>query len=411
MSSRGSGDAFPPSTKDVFSVRASAARALSELPPFPPRLASSDGGFTRDSLISRLPNILRETLSSASAPPALARAVDEQLSAPLSAGDLLPPPAEDPAGLWRDDAFEFRSSWFYQEVVAYVHLARLWAEHGLAEDPFESQKTRALDTAEAAFLSTVLPLTNGDGRPSRELLSSALLRSLWGNRADLSLSAGRIESVAAGDADDVLVDELDAAVDVLLTSSSSGAEQSVVTIVLDNCGLELLSDLALTDVLLRLGMRVVLHSKFEPTFVSDALEKDVLATISFIRKHSSSLADRLTTALAGGLLKITPHRFYNCALPGWCMPSALRDELSRSSLAIFKGDANYRRLLGDRHWPHDTPFDFIVGAYAPCPILALRTLKAGLIAGLPRDVEARVSKAPDWLVSGRFGVMQVAFPK
>jgi uncharacterized protein with ATP-grasp and redox domains len=382
---------------------------------FPPPLCAADGGFTRDSLVVRLPNILRETLSSASAPPALVRAVHEQLIEPLSAGVLLPAPANDAARLWRDDSFEFQSSWFYQEVVAYVHLMRLWGEHGLAgEDPFASQKTRALESAEAAFLSTIVPLAGGDGKPTNELVAAALVRSLWGNRADLSLSAGRIERVAAGAADDVLVDELDAAFDVLLAerSSGGGGSASEITIVLDNCGLELLSDLALTDVLLRLGHRVTLHCKAEPTFVSDALEADILATISFISQRAASapLADRLLSALSDGSLQITAHRFWNCALPGWCMPSDLRDALSRSSLAIFKGDANYRRLLGDRHWPHDTPFDFIVGAYAPCPILALRTLKAGLIAGLPREVEARVAGADDWLVSGRYGVMQFAAP-
>jgi hypothetical protein len=71
--------------------------------------------------------------------------------------------------------------------------------------------------------------------------------------------------------------------------------------------------------------------------------------------------------------------------------------------------ANYRRLLGDRHWPHATPFPTVVG-YLPCPALALRTNKAGLIVGVPPDVEARaVARLPGeaWLTSGELGVAQL----
>ena len=50
----------------------------------------------------------------------------------------------------------------------------------------------------------------------------------------------------------------------------------------------------------------------------------------------------------------------------------LAETISRASLVISKGDANYRRLLGDAHWDPATPFAQAV-AYFLAPLVALRT--------------------------------------
>jgi hypothetical protein len=42
--------------------------------------------------------------------------------------------------------------------------------------------------------------------------------------------------------------------------------------------------------------------------------------------------------------------------------------------------------------------------YFPSPLLALRTCKAGLVCGIHPDVSAKAEH--DWLVSGRFAVIQ-----
>lgn len=94
----------------------------------------------------------------------------------------------------------------------------------------------------------------------------------------------------------------------------------------------------------------------------------------------------------------------------WEMPDDLRADMSgRCDLAFVKGDANYRRLLGDRLWDYTDPFDDVVGAYFPCPVSALRTLKAELGCGMDADqVERAKSLDDNWLVNGRFGVVQFA---
>jgi hypothetical protein len=80
--------------------------------------------------------------------------------------------------------------------------------------------------------------------------------------------------------------------------------------------------------------------------------------------------------------------------------------LAQSSLVISKGDAHYRRLLGDRHWPFETDFRKIM-AYYPTPLVALRTLKSELVAGLKTgQAEAVAHQDPEWLLNGRWGMIQ-----
>jgi len=73
---------------------------------------------------------------------------------------------------------------------------------------------------------------------------------------------------------------------------------------------------------------------------------------------------------------------------------------------IVKGDANYRRLLGDARWPHTTPFAHAI-RYFPSPLVVLRTLKAEIIVGLqPGQAEQLQAEDPAWLVNGKRGIIQ-----
>ena len=75
---------------------------------------------------------------------------------------------------------------------------------------------------------------------------------------------------------------------------------------------------------------------------------------------------------------------------------------------MVKGDANYRRLLGDAHWPPTTSFAQATG-YFPAPLVALRTLKAEIIVGLRSgEAERLQTEDPAWLVNGKRGVVQAS---
>jgi hypothetical protein len=90
----------------------------------------------------------------------------------------------------------------------------------------------------------------------------------------------------------------------------------------------------------------------------------------------------------------------------WDLPPHLERLLAGAKLVILKGDANYRRLVGDAIWPAETPF-VDVAAHFPAPLLALRTLKSDPVVGLPAGLVAQLDGIDrGWRVNGRRGLVQ-----
>jgi hypothetical protein len=185
-----------------------------------------------------------------------------------------------------------------------------------------------------------------------------------------------------------------------------------IHVIADNAGTELTMDLVLVDVMLRvLGGPVTLHVKMHPTFVSDATALDVHR---FVRSGATLVdspsdaclrcLERLAGALDDGRLTVREHWFWNGPESLWDMPDDLASVFSRARLVISKGDANYRRAVGDAVWPATTPFGEVV-AYFPAPLFALRTLKSDPVVGL-REGEAERLDADDprWRFDGKRGV-------
>lgn len=87
----------------------------------------------------------------------------------------------------------------------------------------------------------------------------------------------------------------------------------------------------------------------------------------------------------------------------------LYKDLSTSKLLIFKGDLNYRKLIGDINWPPTTPFKDALQGFQPSTIVALRSLKAESVSGLePGKAEKAESMSSKWKISGNFGVIQIS---
>jgi hypothetical protein len=182
--------------------------------------------------------------------------------------------------------------------------------------------------------------------------------------------------------------------------------------VADNAGSELSADLCLIDLLLRenIATRVVLHVKLHPTFVSDVIPNDVRRFIfdglnGRYGDSAKGLCQRLKDH-SGARLVIKNHHYWNSPYFAWEMPDDLAAELQTAALVIIKGDANYRRFLGDAFWPHDTTFAHVVGGLG-MNLLMLRTLKSdplvGLTTGLAETLEAQ---DPRWRWSGKRAVIQ-----
>jgi hypothetical protein len=184
-----------------------------------------------------------------------------------------------------------------------------------------------------------------------------------------------------------------------------------VCIITDNAGTELLMDLALADFLLGqdLAVQIFLHLKPQPFFVSDAMPDDVDAGLEALDAGGDSaraLRIRLRAHLETGRLELHTHWLYATSLFYFELPEDLRATLAGFDLVILKGDVNYRRLVGDLHWPPTTPFEHAT-AYFPARLVALRTMKAELIVGLPAGEAERLREQdPEWMVNGQRGLIQ-----
>jgi len=81
------------------------------------------------------------------------------------------------------------------------------------------------------------------------------------------------------------------------------------------------------------------------------------------------------------------------------MPADLRTELADAAVTILKGDLNYRRLVGDRHWPPTTPFAAVADHF-PSPVAGgCRTPTE--VAGYRRAPSASAYSGPESRQSGR----------
>jgi uncharacterized protein with ATP-grasp and redox domains len=389
------------------------------------------GTFTHRSIAERLPRIGRRMLAVNDFPPEVAARLKELVDglpdAPIEPlhDDRAPDAADWQRYIepyvgqdWLHPPWFIVEVYFYRKVLAISGYFREGPGQGL--DPFAYDKRQGLESSLSSISELsgqVVVMLGEDGR-REEVLARLLFAGLWGNQADMSMWPE-----GAGDDDPAdsqspqahtLIDD-SAAVAAHLFDRPVPAER--VDILLDNAGLELAADLHLATYLLAndLAQRVRLLAKVHPTFVSDATMNDVQETVSFLAAagdgHVATIGRRLVEFMAAGRLSLHDDWFWNSPLPGWEMPQALARDLARSELLISKGDANYRRWLGDRHWPLTTPFADVVG-YAPAPLVALRTLKAELMVGLSEEALGRVSRAdPDWLANGSWGVIQFYRPE
>jgi uncharacterized protein with ATP-grasp and redox domains len=317
---------------------------------------------------------------------------------------------------WLEVPWFFAEYYFYQRVLEASGYYQDGPGRGL--DPFAVQKRLGLETAHIAVHTLAAWLNSALRHPQHtsHYLVELIAIDLWANQIDLSLwpveeGDSTHHDITQTRTDHVLVDDTQAAAAHLLGSSANPGR---VDFLIDNAGFELVCDLCLADFLLsgNLANEIRFHVKAEPTFVSDAVPKDVRQTIQALAADADAdtqqLGARLIDYLGSQRLTLREDFFWTSPLAMWEMPPSLHEELESSRLVITKGDANYRRLLGDRLWPYTTPFAGIV-SYFPAPLLALRTLKAELASGLQPDVIARTAQAdPDWLTDGQWGLIQFA---
>lgn len=350
------------------------------------------GSFAQRTLAERVPRILEDTLArNADAFPAGVKVSCAALKSELVQGRLRALLEDAPdrvawdaacapfvGASWLSIPWYFAESYFYRRLLE----ATEWFGARAGVDPFLPHKLEE----EGAMMARVDAVRRTLPPDPSDRLERLLLASLWGNRADLSYAVGRAFGDEGGAAD-LLVDDTRAAVRTLLAARH-------VALLLDNAGTELAFDLLLARFLEECGKSVTLFAKAHPFFVSDATPVDVERTSTLVRAAP-------TRTVAHPYLTSSGFFFTDD------LPADLAGSWRAFDVVVAKGDANYRRLVGDAPWPPSTPVDAAVDF--PAPVVALRTCKAEVAVGVPDDVAARaLARDPGWLTSGRFGMVQVA---
>lgn len=396
--------------------------------PLPEPLRGADAGsFANYSVRVRLAEIanrmIEENEFPASVLPNLNRLVDE-----ISGGvirQLLDRTAPDHVA-WQSDITPYQQQtwlnvpWFFAETYFYRRIleATGYFQDGKwrGRDPFSHQKLLGLESSREAIHGLAAKMARWvEAGWNDDRFIQLLEIDLWGNQADLSLwpvgnegDPSHRDSVAQRS--HLLIDDSRK----VLGKLNEGGPPPRVDFLIDNGGFELVCDLCLADFLLSCERCDAVHFnlKNHPTFVSDAMISDVEQTVLFLAADSDAatreLAGRLRSHLHDKRLMLDEHPFWTTPHEAWNMPTDLASRLASSRLTLSKGDANYRRLLGDRRWPYTTPFSRIL-SYFPSPIAALRTSKSEVGTGLSTQQLERLNREdPTWMTNGKWGIIQYA---
>jgi len=381
----------------------------------PPRIRTdSTNSFAHHTMRVRVPAILDRALEHNPDYPDAVRLRIGQLQEALRSDHLLPALDETApyASDWLAGLAERRgqswlgTDWFFAENYLYrqlVEAADFWRAR---RDPFAPIKREEYASSAHRNALDAAAHISGGLEQSLELLLAA---AVFGNRIDLSFAAS-LERGTSSEHDDLLLDDRPLAVQLLTHAAGP------VHVMVDNAGTELSVDLVLVSRILEwLDAPVTLHVKAHPTFVSDATTADLEWFLDAAVDGSAPLwrtaseaarhcREQLARALEQGRLQILPHPFWNGHRSLWELPSDLERQLTSARLVILKGDAHYRRAVGDALWPPDTSFAEVT-SYFPAPVLALRTLKSDAIVGVSASRAGELDQSdPRWRVNGRRAV-------
>ncbi|XP_063543484.1 damage-control phosphatase ARMT1-like isoform X2 [Cydia strobilella] len=214
-------------------------------------------------------------------------------------------------------------------------------------------------------------------------------------------------------------------------------------IVCDNAGFELFADLCLATWLVeqKIVEKIRFYVKRIPWFVSDVTPKDFTEVIQMCcnaqysrqapppepkKPLAEGEAPPQGTNVTSAELQSLGRKFQQYYADGifvvscedfWTSPHVFKDmkkydywlyrKLQYAVAVLFKGDLNYRKLLGEKNVPPITPLLQALQGFQPAPLIACRTVKCDLICGLKKGRAEQLFKIdPKWMQTGDYGVIQ-----
>ncbi|XP_071862905.1 damage-control phosphatase ARMT1 [Bombus fervidus] len=320
----------------------------------------------------------------------------------------------------------FNTSWLYCECYMYRALAQEFAllKSMKNYDPFEQQKqsafTNSLASIEALSTYTVNLIHKVENLSiveTKDELFKLLKSNLWGNKCDLSLSAGAEVSQSTNPIEilktldkDILVNNLEFVWNLLRNKDSD--DTNIVDIILDNAGYEFFTDLCLAAFLIasKLAGKIRFYVKRYPWYVSDTTANDFQWTLTYMENSPNESIQELANYLKNNVWSIEVELYWTSPYDFAEMKKRdpkLYAKLSEAKLAIFKGDLNYRKLLGDINWEYTTEFRQSLRGFHPTNILSLRTVKSDVCVGLVPGVAEELFKEDEsWMFTGQYGLIQ-----
>lgn len=391
---------------------------------------------------------------------------------PLPAGKQYPTTPSDnqkkpqfPLDIFLAEKMEALHAFFPSHILPMCHALQA------ARVAFTAEKKDAYQGDTVKFVT--------ESKLLRRTLSSFLKSMLWANKVDLSMySKDQVAAAAALHHNttasnpvveltplekwsasferldiDLMNNDTDPLVEYILTSVCLTALQTPnstfnLDIVLDNSGVELAADLMFAVALLSVApvnVNVRLHGKACPFYVSDTNEHDVAALLD-MASNTTEEVDALrfgrdvSSHVENGRIQfyfedpewVSPIEF--AELPPVLLnrffytnqlthqkeedPKLLRWlPTAKSALVVFKGDLDFRRLVGDRHFGRcftrcttnttqdkvqqayqegHSSWQRVVGRYWPLqcvPVAALRTAKSEVSIGIKEDISRQSGTA------------------
>ncbi|XP_075537851.1 uncharacterized protein LOC142572551 [Dermacentor variabilis] len=329
---------------------------------------------------------------------------------------------------WFEAPWLYIETYFYRRIFEAFQLTTKLRDY----DPFNKVKRDALYGSFSAVRALCDFLRRNTPRDATvETLQRTTYRlievSLWGNRCDLSLSCGADSSSQAGSLQQterlrqyIISNHADKLLQHLcrLWERNFNGELIQLHCVLDNSGYELATDLALLDFLHETGYvaTVTIHTKAIPWYVSDVMRRDLFWTLRELEDSdhiaTQALGERCQRRIKDGVWYVMDDVFWTQSFDYAEMATRRPDLykiLQSADLILFKGDLNYRKLVGDLSWHPTVSFKKALRGFEPTFVCALRTLKADTLAGIdPAIVSVVAQRSPDWMVTGEYAVIQCA---
>lgn len=378
----------------------------------PPIMTSEIGSFARKTIEELKPGIIDNLLNEYDYTPQIRKSLLD-LKSEMANGPLKPlheqtsdRPIWDAdieafiGKSWLDIPWILAETYFFRRILEAIQYFQPGPWQG--KDPFQHLKHKEIANALPEFSTAY---QNEGNKSERDAFQESCYQSVLGNQSDLS-NLQTYDEVTHHPTEKFVINHSMAAFDYV--SQRPGK----IAYFFDNVGKELFFDLAFIDILLQknLAQSITCYLKNQPFFVSDALLKDLYKTIDFLASSSApeckNLAERLTHVIKSGKMIIETPPFLTTSRAFCEMPEALKSHIRNHDLAILKGDVNFRRLVGDRHWDSTTPIEIAAG-YFPTTFLSLRTLKSELIVGLTREQlnKLEIHAEKNWLINGKRGMI------